>query len=115
MAVKKMNQFNTASDGAYIYAEAADGSQVKIAKADLFRVLLQDRGSCKDANEATIPGVYRVDANTQNVIYSSFGVILTLISGPYYVQVYFADNRIQVRKTGDRGNIWTEWKSITLT
>ena len=31
----KMNEFATATDGAYIYAEAADGSQVKISKASL--------------------------------------------------------------------------------
>ena len=40
MADKQMNQFTTATDGAYIYAEASNGSQVKISKAaliDLFR------------------------------------------------------------------------------
>ena len=34
-ADKHMNEFATATDGAYIYAEAADGSQVKISKASL--------------------------------------------------------------------------------
>ena len=39
MADKQMNQFTTATDGAYIYAEAADGSQVKISKADIINLL----------------------------------------------------------------------------
>lgn len=39
MADLKMNQFTPATDGAYIYAEAADGNQVKIAKADLLNAL----------------------------------------------------------------------------
>ena len=39
MADKKMNQFTTASNGSYIYAEAADGSQVKITKGNLANVL----------------------------------------------------------------------------
>lgn len=39
MADKQMNQFTSASDGAYIYAELSDGSQVKIAKADLIELI----------------------------------------------------------------------------
>ena len=39
MADKQMNQFFRAKDGAYIYMEAADGNQVKIAKADLLNAL----------------------------------------------------------------------------
>lgn len=39
MADKRMNQFTTATDGAYIYAEDADGSQVKLTKASLANVL----------------------------------------------------------------------------
>ena len=39
MADLKMSQFTPATDGAYIYAEAADGSQVKIAKADLVELI----------------------------------------------------------------------------
>ena len=36
---KPMNQFTVANNGSYLYAEAADGSQVKIAKADLLNAL----------------------------------------------------------------------------
>ena len=39
MADIQMNQLATASDANYIYAEAADGSQVKIAKADLVELI----------------------------------------------------------------------------
>ena len=37
----KMNAFTPAMDGAYIYAETANGSQVKIKKSDLLRSILQ--------------------------------------------------------------------------
>jgi hypothetical protein len=37
MADKRMNQFTPATDMEYVYAEAADGSQVKIKKNDLIR------------------------------------------------------------------------------
>ena len=35
MADKRMNEFAPATDGTYIYGEAANGSQVKIKKEDL--------------------------------------------------------------------------------
>lgn len=35
----KMNSFAQATDAAYIYAEAANGSQVKIKKSDLVEVI----------------------------------------------------------------------------
>lgn len=39
MADKKMNDFAKATDGAYIYAEAASGGQIKISKADLANLI----------------------------------------------------------------------------
>lgn len=39
MADIKMNSFAQATDAAYIYAEAANGSQVKIKKSDLVELL----------------------------------------------------------------------------
>lgn len=36
----KMNSFAQATDAAYIYAEAANGSQVKIKKSDLVKLLV---------------------------------------------------------------------------
>ena len=44
MADKKMNQFTTATDGAYIYAEASNGSQVKISKDSLLNLLRNELG-----------------------------------------------------------------------
>ena len=39
MADKKMNEFQQVADAEYMYAEAADGSQVKIKKSDLANIL----------------------------------------------------------------------------
>lgn len=36
---KKMNQFTSATDAIYMYAEAADGSQVKIEKTTLVKLI----------------------------------------------------------------------------
>lgn len=45
MADIQMNQLATASDANYIYAETADGSQVRIAKADLYNALIASKSS----------------------------------------------------------------------
>ena len=39
MADRKLNDLTIAKDGSYIYAEASDGKQVKIAKADVASIL----------------------------------------------------------------------------
>lgn len=39
MSDKKMNDFPTAADGAFVYAEDANGNQIKISKADLASVV----------------------------------------------------------------------------
>ena len=39
MADKRMNEFTLAANGTYIYAEAADGSQVKLKKSDLVELI----------------------------------------------------------------------------
>ena len=43
MADIKMNNFSQATDGTYIYAEDANGSQVKIKKSDLISLILETR------------------------------------------------------------------------
>lgn len=68
MADIAMNAFAPATDGAYIYAEASNGSQVKIKKTDLIRIFCN----------ATVLEI--VDLNTFN----SGGVfhVITFTNGP---------------------------------
>ena len=57
----KMNSFAQATDAAYIYAEAANGSQVKIKKSDLFTSVFAYKGllsSDKDLNTISENGIY---------------------------------------------------------
>lgn len=57
-----MNQFTTATDAAYVYAEAADGSQVKIAKKDLVSLIKELIGNAT----STASGLMSVsDKNSQ--------------------------------------------------
>ena len=48
MSDKKMNDFPTAADGAFVYAEDANGNQIKISKADLASVVAELLKTNKD-------------------------------------------------------------------
>ena len=80
-----MNEFATATDGAYIYAEAADGSQVKISKASLASLIktligeatsttsglmsANDKANQFIAKGSQIYEIYNADKITNNGIY----------------------------------------------
>ena len=61
----KMNSFAQATDAAYIYAEAANGSQVKIKKSDLLSSVLSGNLNYPngDINELKNNGIYYVGSN----------------------------------------------------
>lgn len=93
MADKQMNQFTTATDGAYIYAEAADGSQVKIAKAHLTKAiggLTKFVESINDLNNMLAPGYYtpnNIQGEIQNCPVTDVCLVITLgIEGLYVIQ-----------------------------
>ena len=71
MADKKMNDFPTAADGAFVYAEDANGNQIKISKADLASVVagLVIQEVYISTNEITITlpyGIYMISDNKEN-------------------------------------------------
>lgn len=99
MADVKMNQLATATDGAYIYAEASNGSQVKIAKADLINAIggIPNRGgSVKNLNDCKYTGLYIADniqGGIENCpIQDSCLVIVFSIPNLYMIQFCFALN-----------------------
>lgn len=95
---KKMNQFTSATDGAYIYAEASNGSQVKIAKADLINAIggIPNRGSTNNLNDCKYTGLYIADniqGGIENCpIQDSCLVIVFSIPALYMIQFCFALN-----------------------
>lgn len=54
MSDKKMNDFPAAADGAFVYAEDANGNQIKISKADLASVVAELLNSKSDVGIKTI-------------------------------------------------------------
>ena len=54
-----MNQFQVVTDAEYIYAEATNGSQVKIKKSDLLNAMFQKGSLAQNANDLVQTGIYR--------------------------------------------------------
>ena len=118
MADKKMNQFTTATGGEYIYAEAADGSQVKIAKANLVSMLggliprsVQD----KNLNNCIDLGIYIKEGGAyQNSPTEDSCLLLTIATSLYAFQWLHElnSNTIYYRAIIKYSNIYHSWVKI---
>ena len=118
----KMNSFAQATDAAYIYAEAANGSQVKIKKSDLFTSVFAYKGllsSDNDLNTISENGIY-YSAFAMNSPENVSGLLLHYAEKDMASQILINSRngglytRSRVYNTGNWDK-WTEWKSITLT
>ena len=118
-----MNAFQIVTDSEYIYAETANGSQVKIKKSDLLGALFQSRGKVpsKGYNYCSKSGVYDIvkgvslpDGPTYGVEY---GVLMNIIGRVYAAQVIFeafTSQRILFRFKSETG-VWYPWVTFSHT
>lgn len=93
----KMNEFPAVTDGAYIYAEAADGSQVKISRSDLVQVIkahigitgMNYLGAVSDYNQMTNTGVYQTQgASAVNAPHNDTSItVVFAVPGSYILQI----------------------------
>ncbi|MFQ9794571.1 MAG: pyocin knob domain-containing protein [Bacteroides uniformis] len=122
----KMNSFSQATDAAYIYAEAANGSQVKIKKSDLLSSLFQGRGDVtSNLDDYTTTGFYGINAALYVTGVVSYGMLL-VFSGVNVAEAARGNPIVQIAINGYHPAVamkvrvrwqstWSEWKSITLT
>ena len=90
MADKKLNAVSTASDGAYVYAEDANGNQIKISKADLASVVAELIGTATTSKRGLMPsrlvpvddtsGVTSINLNTSKSIGRVYAGLRTIFS-----------------------------------
>ena len=124
MADLKMNAFPVTTDGAYIYAETADGSQVKIKKSDLFSALFQDRGVIPNESDLNkyLQGMYYIYPENGTVLngpsFTRF-ILVCFLSGSHVVQfavnVHPGNYHFMYRTSHNNGDTWNYWKSISFT
>ena len=137
MADKKMNQFTTAKDGAYIYAEAADGSQIKIAKADLVELIREAMPTVSSSRNGLVDkysgfyhrgiittqdfdtleqnGTYQLSNATGNNAPSTYGIMAVFGSSGMVLQIFGNamwpfDYKFRIKGFGEQA--WCEWKSL---
>ena len=124
----KMNSFAQATDAAYIYAEAANGSQVKIKKSDLLSSVLSGNLNYPngDINELKNDGIYYVGSNptAKDVGITFLGVFA---APPSVMQIGYDSNyeedsaaialkvRFVLRGNDASYSTWSKWRSISLT
>ena len=132
----KMNSFAQATDAAYIYAEAANGSQVKIKKSDLVEVIRAAMPIVTNINKGLMPPnaiIYKglIGENDMRDVGSSFGYSYgnmdgSSIAGPYLslevVQGYMFQLKVDMDLKALKFRIYNKdsdylspWKSITFT
>ena len=124
----KMNSFAQATDAAYIYAEAANGSQVKIKKSDLLSSVLSGNLNYPngDINELKNNGIYYVGSNptAKDVGITFLGVFA---APPSVMQIGYDSNyeedsaaialkvRFVLRGNDASYSTWSKWMSISFT
>lgn len=122
----KMNSFAQATDAAYVYAEAANGSQVKIKKSDLLSSLFQGRGDVtSNLDDYTTTGFYGINAALYVTGVVSYGMLLVFNGkdvaggalGNPIVQIAFNGHHpaVAMKMRVCWMDTWSEWKSVTLT
>lgn len=121
-----MSAFTPATDGAYIYAESANGSQVKIKKSDLIELVKSGLGysylknspvseiaDCNSIASYTYNGLYSIGEKTLNTPEGArkSAILLVLSKGGYYYQEYI-DVVNGVRYCRYLSTSWSQWRKI---
>lgn len=116
MADKQMNQFNTGSSATYVYAEAADGSQVRINIENLRASLFTMKTYSGDLNSIILgPAkyeVYKLNSECTNVPYDGNGSICIVFSYDGWVihQVYIGGSGQMWCRTCFGPSKWQAWR-----
>ena len=118
-----MNDFAPVTNASYIYAEAADGSQVKIKKSDLFSAVMLERGDVTESiDNYKETGLYGVNNDIFPVGIIAYGLLMVFKQSyagggnpivQILVQCYPYTPKITYRTYWING--WQPWASISIT
>ncbi len=107
MADKKLNELGTAIDASYIYAEASNGTQVRISKADLALVVAEqafyspkETLSGDGSISNSLPcGIYMLN---NRLVYGEYmsGILLSFFSGGNKMFIAIGNDVIKIYQNG---------------
>ena len=105
-----MNAFQIVTDAEYIYAEATNGSQVKIRKSDL-KLQMYKINTIKDGdlNNVVEAGEYIVWSTVANIPAYSFYWV-KVIGSTDFVQIAISFSDLKEYKRSCVNGAWTQWK-----
>jgi hypothetical protein len=119
MADKRMNQFTPATNMEYVYAELADGSQVKIKKSDLFSLLFQVKYSFNgDLNDLKENGIFYTTGDTINGYNTGILLCFALEGAVIQISTSVFNNNIGYRTllyNNGKWDQWTDWIAVSFT
>lgn len=119
MADKRMNQFTPATNMEYVYAELADGSQVKIKKSDLFSLLFQVKYSFNgDLNDLKENGIFYTTGDTINGYNTGILLCFALEGAVIQISTSVFNNVIGYRTllyNNGKWDQWTDWIAVSFT
>ena len=114
MADKRMNEFIVASNGAYIYAESSDGTQVKVSMSNLFKEQFIYRGRNTGINADNLDyglySMYETDVETYNYPFVNGFIFSFRFGNGTVIQIAINPvNNIYIR---NKWNSWSGWKYL---
>ena len=119
MADKRMNQFTPATNMEYVYAELADGSQVKIKKSDLFSLLFQVKYSFNgDLNDLKENGIFYTTGDTINGYNTGILLCFALEGAVIQISTSVFNHNIGYRTllyNNGKWDQWTDWIAVSFT
>lgn len=110
----KMNSFAQATDAAYIYAEAANGSQVKIKKSDFFNLLPFKNYGILEGSLDEIDSGFGYNSTGDGSGISGMFFCVNYSQCRWQLKSDLLGNTLKARSCNFNGE-WTNWKSISFT
>ena len=131
----QMNAFTPSTNGAYIYAEADNGSQVKIKKSDLVELIRADMPVASPQNKGLMPSDGFLQGKHINIdIYNNMitagayshtdnigsgittGVLFVICGQQYSVHIDIGNfSSVHIKTLRSNGELLKDWRSITFT
>lgn len=115
----RMNQVSVVSDGSYVYAEASDGSLVKIKKESFSKLDKKMPEYNGDLNKLTAAygsyNIYKLSTTCTNTPISGNGAICLVFAYDnwVYYQIFIGmDAKVRFRMCQGTSN-WTNWVSLS--
>mgnify|MGYP001774235811 FL=1 len=115
MADKRMNEFMTVDDVAYLYGEDIDKSQGKIEKGTFLKVSAYAQFVSNCNFDDLVPGEYYVSGELQNAPSSGDWFMVKVIGTSDLIQFAISVTDDILWKRVKMNSFWKEWKSISFT